>query len=244
MPNEIVKNDDGTVEVKLETGETYKGDPVEVLNQMGTSYVSGKRWTQNIKAENETLKNQRLNPPAPDPPPAPVNTDEAALQTYLLDQQAKALGFRDGNEYKQRLEFINNTADRQSNEQVAADFMLACPEFTGEKDAVDKLAAKVDEMGWSYDSRSLMAAHLMCMREGAYKVLTTDEVNMAANQKSTQNDGRVIPPTPPPPGSPGQQPTLDPWQMSTDDLRKQLLAQGGLGKALMDLPPGGTLGQS
>lgn len=243
MPNEVTKNDDGTVEVKLETGEIYKGDPIDVMNQMGTSYVSGKRWTQNIKAENENLKNQQLNPPAPPPPAAPSgNADERALQDYLLDQQGKALGFKDGAEYRKRLEFINNTADRQSNEQVATDFMLACPEFTGEPDAVEKLAQKVEQMGWEYTQPNLMAAHLLCVRQGAYKVLTMDEVNMAANERSAKTEGRTVPPPPPQGGAPGNADQTNPWAMSTDELRKKVLEGGGLGKALMEMPTGGSMG--
>lgn len=243
MPNEVKKNDDGTVEVKLETGEVYKGDPFDVLNKMGDSYVSGKRWTQNIKAENETLKAQRLNPPEPPAPVQPVNQDEAALDSYLLERQAKALGYKTGPEFKQAWEYGRQVVERQANEQVAADFMMACPEFTGEKDAVDKLSAKVDSMGWQYDPQSLMAAHLLCMREGAYRVLNTDEVNMAANRSASQQTTAKAPPQPPGGNNPdGSQNNVNPWQMSQDELKKQILSQGGLGKALMDLKPGDTFG--
>lgn len=241
MP-EIKKNEDGTVEVTYETGEKFKGDPIDVMNELGKAHESTKRWAQNIKAENENLKNQQMNPPAP-PPPAPVgNADELALQAYLLDQQAKALGFKDGGEYRKRLEFINNTSERQSNEQVAADFMRECPEFTGEEDAVEKLAAKIEQMGWDYSQPNLMAAHLLCVRQGAYKVLNTDEVNMAANQRSNQNQGPPVPPQAPQGGAPGNSDQTNPWAMSTDELRKKVLEAGGLGKALLEMPTGGSLG--
>jgi len=91
MPNEIKKNEDGSVEVTLESGEVYKGDPFDVMNKMADAQLSTKRWGQNIKAENENLKAQRLNPPEPvQQPPSNGNADELALQNYLLDQQAKA----------------------------------------------------------------------------------------------------------------------------------------------------------
>jgi len=240
MP-EIKKNEDGTVEITYETGEKFKGDPMDVMNEIGKAHESTKRWSQNIKAENENLKNQQMNPPPP--PPAPAgNADELALQSYLVEQQAKGLGFKDAAEYRKRLEFINNTADRQSNEHVATDFMLACPEFTGEPEAVEKLAQKVEQMGWEYNQPNLMAAHLLCVRQGAYKVLTTDEVNMAANQRSVQNEGPKVPPPPPQGGAPSSGDQTNPWAMTTDELRKKVLEGGGLGKALMEMPTGGSMG--
>lgn len=246
MP-EIKKNEDGTVEIKYETGETFTGDPIEVMNKMGEAHVSTKRWAQNIKAENENLKAQHLNPPAPPPPVAPVgNPDELALQSYLLDQQAKALGFKNGDEYKQRLEYINGVTEQQANNQVAESFMLACPEFPSTPDSVDKLTKKVEDMRWDYNQQSLMAAHLMCVREGAYKPLTPEEVNASWAQNmqrdsGTAPQGRTVPPTPPPGGAPGHADQTNPWAMSTDELRKKVLEGGGLGKALLEMPTGGSL---
>src|SRR5882762_544522 len=148
MPNEIKKNEDGSVEVTLESGEVYKGDPFDVMNKMADAQLSTKRWGQNIKAENENLKAQRLNPPEPvQQPPSNGNADELALQNYLLDQQAKALGFKDGHEYKQRLNDIANVVDQSANNQVAESFMLACPEFPSTPESIDKLTSKIDQMG-------------------------------------------------------------------------------------------------
>src|SRR6266850_4488353 len=100
MPNEIKQNEDGSVEVKLETGEVFSGDPLDVINKMGEQHLSTRRWSQNIKAENENLKAQRLNPPEPvQPPPSNGNADEVALRNYLGDQFAQSLGFKDGSEF-------------------------------------------------------------------------------------------------------------------------------------------------
>ena len=240
----IKENEDGTIEVNMETGEVFKGHPLEIMAQLEKQHVSDKRWTQNIKAENENLKNQQLNPPPPPPAVPTGNPDQVALRQFLVEEHAQGLGFKDAAEYRKRLEFINNTADRQSNEQVAADFMMACPEFTGEPDAVEKLAAKIDQMNWEYTPPNLMAAHLLCVRQGAYKVLTTDEVNMAANNTSAQQQqqGRTVPPPPPQGGAPSSGDQTNPWAMSTDELRKKVLEGGGLGKALMEMPTGGSMG--
>lgn len=250
MPNEVKKNEDGTVEVKLESGEIFKGDPFEVMNKMADAQVSTKRWGQNIKAENENLKAQRLSPPesVAQPQPTNGNADELALQNYLLDQQAKALGFKDGSEYKQRLNEIANVSDQQANNQVAESFMLACPEFPSTPESIDKLTGKIDQMGWQYNQQSLMAAHLMCVREGAYQPLSAQEVNASwannmqqASHNTQQPGGPTIPPRPPQGNAPGGNDNVNPWAMSTDELRKQVLQQGGLGKALMNLKPGESL---
>lgn len=244
MP-EIKKLEDGKVEVKYETGETFTGDPMEVLNKMGEAHVSTKRWAQNIKSENENLKNQQVNPPPPPPAQPAGNADDLALQSYLLDQQAKALGFKNGDEYKQRLEYINGVTERQENNQVAESFMLACPEFPSTDDAVNKLTGKIDQMGWQYNQQSLMAAHLMCVREKAYEPLTAEQVNAswANNMQAASGTRPPVPPTPPQGGAPGNTDNTNPWTMSQDELRKKVLEGGGLGKALMEMPTGGTLGQ-
>jgi len=243
MPNEVKKNEDGTVEVRLDTGEVFKGDPIEVMNKMGDSYVSGKRWTQNIKAENENLKAQRLEPPPAPVQQQPVNQDEAALRNYLLDQHAQALGFKNGDEYKQELTRIKSTTEQQENNQVAESFMLARPEFPCTQDAIDKVVARIEQNGWRYDVPAMKAAHDDLIREGAYKPLSPDEVNATWAQNMQQASGTRTPPPAPPANNPdGTQNNVDPWQMSKDELTKQMLTNGGLGRALMNLKPGETFG--
>jgi len=70
--------------------------------------------------------------------------------------------------------------------------MLACPEFPSTPESVEKLTSKIDQMGWQYNQQSLMAAHLMCVRENAYQPLTAQEVNASwANnmQQAQQQPG-------------------------------------------------------
>lgn len=251
MPNEVKKLEDGKVEVTLESGEKFAGDPFEVLNKMGDAHVSTKRWAQNIKAENENLKAQRINPPEPvqqvQQTATNGNADELALQNYLLDQHAKALGYKNGSEYQEEVQRIKATSEQTANNQVAESFMLACPEFPSTPESIDKLTAKIDQFGWKYDQQSLMAAHLMCVREGAYQPLSAQEVNaswahnMQQASQPQQPGGPTIPPRPPQGNAPGGNDNTNPWAMSTDELRKQVLQQGGLGKALMNLKPGESL---
>ena len=245
MP-EIKKLEDGKVEIKYETGETFIGDPMEVMNKMGEAHVSTKKWAQNIKAENENLKNQQLNPPPPPPAAPAVNSDEAALQSYLLEQHAKALGYSNASEYQADVRQIKATSEQTANNQVAESFMLACPEFPSTDDAVNKLTGKIDQMGWQYNQQSLMAAHLMCVREKAYEPLTPEQINASWAQNMQQASGtaptRTVPPTPPQGGAPSSGDQTNPWAMSTDELRKKVLEGGGLGKALMEMPTGGSMG--
>jgi hypothetical protein len=241
MSTNIEQLDGGKYRVKYDTGEVFEGDPLDVLNKIGDAHQSTKKWAQNIRAENENLKNQALNPPPPPPQPQATNADEAALQNYLLDQQAKALGFSNGAEYRARLDFVNQTTDQVNNNLIAESFMSSCPDFPNTGEAIESLARKVASMGWEFNQQSLMAAHLMCIRQGEYRPLTPEEVNSTWSANMAVASGAKVPPTPPSQQAPGQTSNQDPWQMSQDELRKKVLEGGGLGKLLMDLPPGGSL---
>ena len=59
---EIQQNPDGSYTVKLDTGEVYKGSPMDVINGMGKSYVFGKEWAQGLKSQNEKLKTGQAAP--------------------------------------------------------------------------------------------------------------------------------------------------------------------------------------
>src|SRR5437016_1134053 len=161
MPNEVKQLENGKLEVKLETGEVFTGDPLEVTNKMAAAHVETKRWGQGFRDQLETLKNQPPVPPAAPPVPTP-DPNEAVLQNYLLEQTAKALGFSSGAEYKQRMEVANRTIDNLTDQDKAASFMYACPEFPNDQEAIDKLGKKIDELGWDFTPQSMIAAHSLC----------------------------------------------------------------------------------
>ena len=98
MPNEIKKLEDGRISAKLETGEVFEGDPLEVTTKLAEAQVNTKRWGQGFKQELETLKS---TPPPPAATQPPVDANEAQLQQYLLNQTAKAIGYDNGEQFKQ-----------------------------------------------------------------------------------------------------------------------------------------------
>lgn len=172
MPNQVESLDEGKkLKVTLETGEIFEGDPLEVTNKMAAAHVETKRWGQAAHAEVKTLKEKPVTPPVVPPP----NAEEAQLDSYLLERHAKALGFKNAEEYKAELADVRSVKERQKNQAVAADFMQQCQDFPNTDAAIEALKGKMEKMGYDYTPQSMIAAHMLCLRENAYKPLTNDE---------------------------------------------------------------------
>jgi hypothetical protein len=133
--------------------------------------------------------------------------------------------------------------EERDTELIAMNFQQEFPEFPGDDKANAALVSILEQKQGPVTYNDVVAAHALAVKRGMYAPLNTDEVNMAANRTAAQQQGRQVPPAPPPANNPdGTQNNVNPWQQSTDELRKQLLEQGGLGKALLDLKPGETFG--
>lgn len=230
MPHHELKNlPDGKIEVKLETGEVFTGDPLEVTAKLADSKVETRRHYEQKETEltERYRQQQTVTPPAPVVPPTPQAQQEAELQKYLLDQQGKALGFDNGEQYKAHLERVSKVATEVENQAVAANFLSQCPDFPNSPEAIEALSKKIDSNpNWGYTPQSMIAAHALCVREGTYKALTPEEINAGwANQMAAANRPKAPPMIQG--GSPenrGNEP--NPWEMKLDDLRKAALAQG------------------
>lgn len=228
MPNKVEKLPDGKMHIELETGEVFDGDPLEVTNKMAEAHVNTKRWGQDFKAKYEASQQ-------------PVTTDpqEAQLQNYLLTQTAKALGYNSADEYKADIQRVKKTTDEVNNQLVASAFLAQAPDFPNTRESIDAISKKIDEMGWGFDTQSMIAAHALLVREHAsdntkgYAPLTAEQQNeqWAANLRASNR------PTPPPviPGaSPdaGQQ-GFNPWDTKSvklEDLRAAAIRQQLEGK--------------
>ena len=89
---------------------------------------------------------------------------------------------------------------------------------------------------------NLGLAHQYAVKRGFYRPLSREEIEVS-NGQATQTSDRRVPPPPPPANNPdGTQWNVNPWQMSKDELAKKVLEGGGLGRALMEMTPGSTLG--
>lgn len=230
MPNEIKTLGDGKILARLETGEVFEGDPIEVTTKLAEAHVSTKRWGQGFKTELDALK---AAPPAPPPPPpTPAEANEQQLQAYLLEQTAKALGYDSAAEYKADIARVKSTTDEVNNQLVASQFLAQCQDFPNTQPAIDAIAAKIDENGWDFTPQSMIAAHALCTREGKYQPLSQEQITAQWSQ-GLQNSNR---PTPPPvlrSSSPDSQPAggENPYAMKLDDLRAAAIRQQLEGRA-------------
>jgi hypothetical protein len=227
LPNKIEKLPDGNLNVELETGEKFTGDPLAVTEQLAKSQQETKKWAQGIKAENETLK---AHPATPPPPPADAN--EKQLQEYLLNQTAKALGYNSGEEYKADLSKVKGTVQKVASSDALQSFFTSHPEFPGTPEANDMIGKIFDEKGWTeMTADNLHFAHLEAVdrhrrdpKQG-YEPLSSEAINSAwANNMSAANRQNVPPMLRT--GNPeGTQTGNDPYAMKMDDLRKAAIQQ-------------------
>lgn len=227
MPNKIEQLEDGKkLKVELETGEVFEGDPIEVTNKMAAAHVSTKKWGQEWKAKAEA-------PPVVTPPPVTpnANAEELQLQKYLLEQTAKGLGYNSAEEYKADLAKVKSVTERQANQAVAADFIQQCPDFPNSEASIEALKTKMEKMGYDYTPQSMIAAHMLCLREEAYKPLSVQDQNETwANRMAASGRGNPAPMIRS--NSPEQAQTIDLYKEDLNAQRariiKEQLAERGM----------------
>jgi hypothetical protein len=227
---------DGNVEVRLITGEVFKGDPITVTQQMAKAQVNTKRWAQAQRAQAQ----QSQQPAEPiqlnQQPQQPINSSEPAQQStiadYWADQQAQAIGFSSKDEMLQWGQSITQFMAQQqqineelANERLAAEFAARVPEFPGTPEASEALATIVQNNGWDWNVESLQAAHLLATNNHVYQPLTAEQIQIANGAAPPQQ-----PRTTPPPMLRTNNPeisnaALNPYEMSLGDLRKVAIKQ-------------------
>jgi hypothetical protein len=230
LPNKIETLPDGNLNVELETGEKFTGNPLEVTAKLADAQVNTKRWGQGFKQELETL---RSTPPPQPVQQQPVDQNEAQLVNYMGEMWAKWAGYPDGNAAKRTLGKIVTTTDKIDNNLAAADFLNLNQDFPNTPKSVEILSHKVEEMGWDFSPQSMTAAHALLVREHAqdqtkgYAPLTQQQISETWSQNLQASNQR---PTAPPmlQGSNPEQSSggqLDPNTMSMADLRKLAIQQ-------------------
>ena len=173
---QLTNNPDGTIEMKLATGERFVGNPVEVAQKIAESKVHTTRWARDIKRQSET-------PQTAGNGSTPV-TNEAvpSFGEWAADEQARALGFSDRNELLQWGNKVNQTISRtdefieqQKLRATTADFMGRCPDFPGTAQAITALSAMIVKNGWDTTPDIIEAAHAHLVRTRVYAPLTPAE---------------------------------------------------------------------
>ncbi len=231
MPNEIKSLPDGKISARLETGEIFEGDPLEVTTKLAEAHQHTKKWGQEWKAKAEA--------PPPAPPPV-VDANEAQMQKYVADNVAKYEGYKDADERKAELATLRQSVLNQNRQAAIATFHSLCPEYPNTDAASDKLIERVqkDFQIKDFDEFSainpelaatcLKAAHRDCVAEGLYQPL--DGAEQAATtewEKNLRNSNRVIPPPMLRSNSPDSSAGFNPWSkdVKLEDLRAMAIKQ-------------------
>jgi hypothetical protein len=221
---------DGNVQVKLVTGEIFRGDPIKVTQQIAESKVRTTTWArQKVREAQQTQPMQVDQQPQQITPPEP--TQQSTIADYWAVEQAQALakqfGFSGRDEMLEWGENVNQKMEaiaQYEDDRLALNFTARCPDFPGTPEASDAVVSIVQANGWQYNLDSLQAAHLLAVQNRVYTPLS-GEALQAAN-------GNVSQPSRPsaPPMLGGSNPEIthsvpNPFEMPLQDLRKAAIRQ-------------------
>lgn len=250
-PYEIHKGTDGSYEVTLDTGEHFLGkDADDVIQKLTHSKHKTTIWGRDLSRQLKELRggNGQSTPQASTQPQPNLtfNQNQALPNSDIAEQFATSVGYSNfaelANEWqamKNQLAATQEFSQQYQNQQIVNEFVLRNPDFpAGDQNAIATLQQIVEQSDLDPSkAENWSLAHRHAIAQGLYKPLPP-ESELATTQS------RHAPPQPPSGSSPDfDRRDVNPWAMATDELRKRLLEQGGLGKALMEMPAGGTLGQ-
>jgi len=221
---------DGNVEVRLITGEVFKGDPITVTRTIAESNVNTKRWAQQQRAQTQQQpQNGNGQTAQPQTPAQP--TEQGTIADWWAEQSATALakqfGFTDKKELLQWGETVNQkmtAIEQYENERSALQFLNQAPDFPNTDESVAAIDRILTTNRWDFTPENMLAAHSVAIRRGDYQPLTQDQI-----QAATGNAPQANRPTPPPmlrtnnPEISNAAP--DPQNMPMDQLRKLAIKQ-------------------
>lgn len=245
QPYTLTPKEDGTVHLKLETGEEFSGKYEEILPKLAKAKVDTNRSYSGIKSELTLLRDQMapisaaLQPREPQPTQEEVS--QRQLDEFMASRTASYLGFSSAEEMRQSLNGIQEVTNQQQQNQQMMAFYSNAADFPGGDENSTKLVETAIKYGLVSTNQKgeilkyptanqLLAAHAMAIRDGVYKGLTPEEQAAARGaQYQTQK-----PPTAPPVLG-GTQPELiqgvqggterDLWKMDRKELEKTVPIQ-------------------
>lgn len=228
MPNEIKQLEDGKLEVTLGTGERFVGDALEVTTKLAEAHQNTKMWARGKETEAQNLQAEinRLNTP-PAPPPNAAAQEEANLQKYLLEQNAKAMGFSNAGEFMGTMQRVVGATQDYEAQRVVGEFQQRRPDFPNTEEAQNALIGFIEQNGWDPNNvPTLIAAHDSLVRDGKYKPLSAEEQNATWSAGLAASSRPKAPPLVTQSSGPSN---TQSWYeqanaMSADDLRKKILA--------------------
>lgn len=217
----IQENADGSVHMKLSTGEEFTGTPLEVSRKIAESKVDTTLYAKDLKSKLDA----RVEAPPATPQIQGESAEVLAGREFLANETAKYLGFADANALKDAVSQMGKVTQVSQGERAAQQFHGQNPDFPATNEASDALLgviAKANANGANlsaYNPEHLTMAHATCVRLGLYKPLTQQEI--AASRGGQQ--ATSIPNPPPMVQSGAPQIAVesdDPYTMPLDKLRK------------------------
>jgi hypothetical protein len=245
-PYTITENADGTVHVKLETGEEFKGSWKEVGPKLAKSKHDSSAYAKELKA--------KLDAGAP-----PAAAQQAAATTQLKDDLSKAttqaeveaanakyfalmssdpkafavqaLADEFGLEPEEMKEFfkgIYNGKQLQNTEKTISAFRQNASDFPATPDNLIKLGEYMDAQSLPFNAANMRAAWVLMKEDpnAAIKPLTPEQVKELLATEYAKQTGVKVPPIPQSTPSPVSVLTDNPWTMPMGKLREQALKAG------------------
>lgn len=247
QPYVLTPKEDGTVHLKLETGEEFSGKYEDILPKLAKSKVDTNRSYSGIKNELTQMREQMAPITAAlQPKPAQPTEQEVAnrqLQEFMATQTAGYLGFESADQMRVALSGMQEVTNNQQQQTQMMSFYASAQDFPGGDDNSNKLVETAikynlvanDGKGniTKYPSANqLLAAHALAIRDGVYKPLTQEE-QAAARTGQYQNPkppvaAPVLGGTQPEvtQGTPGTMTDRNLWTMPKEELNKLARAQG------------------
>jgi hypothetical protein len=246
-PVSLVDQPDGTFNVVLQSGETFKGFPQslkgenrEAIRRLAEGRVSTQQYYQSLLeqavAQQQPANGQQTQPQA-QPQAQPANNPTAenqSLTDWFLDETAKRFGYQNGNEMVadqnaryQREQRNNEVIERVNNQNTVAQFFSEHPDYPQTPQSDAALEQIINRNGWEWTPDTMAAAHALAVQNRVYQPLSQQEI-AAANGYAPEAHRPVPPPMPrggnPESGTPAQ----SEYEMPLDQLRKLALgAQRG-----------------
>jgi hypothetical protein len=206
------------IEVKLATGQVYKGkDYAEVVDKLKAAQEHASIAIRDREAQLKQLREQLSTMPQPTSQPASDKFDKAHYYKLLEDNPIEAQDYIDG--YRPNAKQAYETVTRVNRMMEVNQFLQMAKDYPNTDENAQLLEAKVSAMGRPMTSDNMFIAYHTLRNEGAIKPIETEQASYK-------------PPTPPPPlGGTGAQSTPDliaQVDRMTDAELESLLRKKGL----------------
>lgn len=214
---------DGDVEVRLITGEVFRGSPIDVTRTIAESNVRTKLWARGKRPGEElpaappsTAEPMQLNQPTAQLTGDSLADDLAARQA---DSLARQFGLSSKEELMQWGETVNQkmaAISQYEDERLASEFLSRCQDFPSTLEASEAITNIVQNNGWQWNADSLQAAHLLAVQNHVYEPIRPEQpqvVRQAPPPMLRTNNPEI------------SNAALSPYDMSLGDLRKAAIKQ-------------------